>query len=375
MNLASALGRVPKWLLTAGSFLSVAVVWWVDYVTGPELSLFVFYVVPVVVLVWFVGRAAARALSAVAATAWFVADLLTGREYAHPAIPYWNFAEKLLFFLLVVELVAVLKRALEREKLARQEFFDRELSIAEQVQRRLLPQAPPRLASLEVAGICRPARGVGGDYYDFLPLDARRLGLAVGDVSGKGLSAALVMASLQGGLRSFLSLHGRNLPEVFADANRQLLSLTETTRFATLFFAVYDEDRRELAFVNAGHNPPMLFRGRDGGAPPERLAPDGPVLGLLPTAAWRSATTTLAGGDVLVVFTDGIPEATNGRDEEFGEARLARVVAEHRDLPAAELCDVILREVAAFLDGVPAGDDQTLLVARSRDVPGARPAA
>jgi serine phosphatase RsbU (regulator of sigma subunit) len=370
VKLVEILRRLPKPVLTALAFLFVALLWFLDYVTGPELSPLIFYVVPILVVVWFVGRRAAFFLSAAAAFAWFLADLLTGRDYSHPAIPYWNAAEKLLFFLLVAQLVATLKTALEREQLARQEFLEREIRIARQVQERLLPQRPPSLSTLECAGICRPVRSIGGDYYDFLPLETGRVGIAVGDVSGKGLSAALLMASLQATLRSFASVRGDDAGEIVADTNRQLCALTETNRFLTLFWGIYDDTRRELTYVNAGHNYPMLFRfGADGGGP-ERLKTGGTVLGLFSQASWRQQTVRLGAGDLLLLFTDGIPEASNARGEEFGEARLEALVRANGKLPARSLCERILHEVAVFLETEPAQDDLTVLVARALPAPG-----
>jgi serine phosphatase RsbU (regulator of sigma subunit) len=373
VRLLEVLQRLHRAVLTALALLFVGVLWALDYVTGPELSPLVFYSVPVVLIVWLVGRGAAILVSAVAAAAWLLADLMTRSASSHPAILWWNAAEKLLFFLLLTQLVATLKAALEREKLARQEFLEREIRIAEQVQERLFPQNPPVLATLDCAGVCRPVRSVGGDYYDFLPLEDGRAGIAVGDVSGKGLSAALLMASLQATLRSFASRPGGGAREVVAETNRQMCALTETTRFVTLFWAVYDERGRELTYVNAGHNYPMLFRESSNGGEPERLASDGPVVGLFPAASWAERRLRLSPGDLLVLFTDGIPEAENARGVEFGEARLAALVAAHRHMPAAALCETILREVASFLGPTSPQDDLTVLVARSlapREPPG-----
>ena len=166
------------------------------------------------------------------------------------------------------------------------------------MQERLLPQKVPTLATLECAGICRPVRSVGGDYYDFLPIGAGRVGIAIGDVSGKGLSAALLMATLQATLRSFASVRGDDPRQILDDTNRQMCALTEAARFVTLFWGIYDDGRRELSYVNAGHNYPMLFRSGSGGAP-ERLESGGTVLGLFPQASWRERAVALAPGDLL----------------------------------------------------------------------------
>jgi len=365
VNLLRTLRRLPRPLLTALAFVSIVPLWFLDYVTGPELSPLVFYVIPIVLVVWLLGRRTAVFFSIVAAFAFYLADLLTGRDYSHPAIRYWNAAEKLLFFLLVVQLVATLKAALEREKLARQEFLEREIQIAEQVQGRLLPQAPPPLSTLECAGVCQPVRSVSGDYYDFLSLEPGRVGIAVGDVSGKGLPAALLMASLQATLRSFASVRGEDAGEIVADTNRQMCALTETARFVTLFWATYDDAQRELTYVNAGHNHPMLFRAGAGNGGPERLGASGTVVGLFPRATWQPRRVRLLPGDVLLVYTDGVSEAANARGEEFGDARLEAVARANRDLPARALCERILREVTAFLRGEAPQDDLTVLVARS----------
>ncbi|HEY7114875.1 MAG TPA: PP2C family protein-serine/threonine phosphatase, partial [Thermoanaerobaculia bacterium] len=365
MSLVRRIAEIPKPVLTMLALAFVAALWVLDYVTGPDFSPLIFYVVPVVLVVWFGGRWSGILVSVVAAFAWFFADYLTGRHEQLPrAILYWNGLEKLIFFLLLAQILATLKSALERERHARQEFLERELVIAEQVQEHLFPQRAPRMDTLECAGVCRPARGVSGDYYDFLPLEDGRMGLAVGDVSGKGLSAALLMASLQGSLRSLAAADGARVDEIVADVNRQLCSLTEPNRFVTLFFGIYDDRRRELSCVNAGHNAPMLLRAGTDGASPERLRSGGTVLGFFPEAGWRAEWLSLAPGDLLVAVTDGVLEAENAAGEEFGELRLAEVLAASRSLSAADLCRAVLSRVAEFLGGLPAADDLTVVVAR-----------
>ena len=322
MSLVRRIAAIPKPLLTILALVFVAALWVVDYVTGPDLSPLIFYVVPVVLAVWFGGRRPGVLVSIVAAFAWFQADYLTGRhEHAHPAILYWNGIEKLLFFLLLVELLATLKSALERERHARQEFLERELRIAEQVQERLFPQRAPRMETLECAGVCRPARGVGGDYYDFLPLEDGRMGLAVGDVSGKGLPAALLMASLQGSLRSLAGADGARVDEIVGDVNRQLCSLTEANRFVTLFFGIYDDHRRELACVDVAANERVQRQARlaEGGERPGGGREHASV-------ARRANGVHVAGREVRRVEVDGCPP-------ERISAKRAHPVADHGDRP------------------------------------------
>ena len=237
-----------------------------DYATGPDLSFLLFYVGPVFLLVWFVGTGAALLASVLAAAFWTFEDVLSAHAYASRGVAIWNVAVRLVFFFLLVRTVAQLKAALERERLAKQRQLEREVEIAQAVQLRLFPQAAPSAAGLDCEGLCRPVRGVAGDYYDFLRLGGEKLGIAVGDVSGKGISAALLIASLQASLRGFASASRDGVGSVTREMNRQLYALTEPARFATLFWGIYDEGRRTFTYVNAGQNPPFLFRAAFAGA-------------------------------------------------------------------------------------------------------------
>jgi sigma-B regulation protein RsbU (phosphoserine phosphatase) len=247
-----------------------------------------------------------------------------------------------------------------------------ELAMAEQVQRGLFPQKLPPVPGLDYFGICRPAAAVGGDYYDFVPLGPEKLGIAVGDISGKGLSAALLMASLQGSLRSSASPSEGDEARTIDRVNRQLCGLIGPSRFATLFWGVYDWKRRELAYVNAGHNPPMLLRRAslsnghsNGHEPAERLTVGGTVLGMFPEAAFRSGVVKLEPGDCVGLFSDGISEAPDGADVEFGERRLEGLLREGASLSAADLCDRVFAEVQTYLRGRPNPDDLTIVVLKA----------
>ena len=214
---------------------------------------------------------------------------------------------------------------------ARRERLSRELEIAREVQERLFPQQLPEIADLEYCGACRPALGVGGDYYDFLPLAGGRLGIALGDVSGKGIAAALTMASLQASLRAEVSRASSEVGYIVGAVNRLLYGATAQSRYATLFYAQYDPARRELIYVNAGHNAPMLFRKCEANCDPKRLEAGGTVVGLLAGATYSHATAVMEEGDLLVLFTDGITETMNAADEDWGEARLIPTIKECQD--------------------------------------------
>ncbi len=240
---------------------------------------------------------------------------------------------------------------------------EQEMLIARQVQRRLLPQKAPVMATLECAGKCIQTRAVGGDYYDFLEFGAGRLGLVLADISGKGISGALLMANLQANLRSQYALAMEDLPRLLRSVNHLFYTNTESNNYATTFFSIYDEDNRTLRYVNCGHNPPLLLRA-DGRV--EWLGATATVLGLFDEWDCTVAERQLAAGDVLVIYTDGISEAAPSEEsEEFGEERLTSNVKANRLKPADEVLEAIITEVQAFSQGEQA-DDMTLIVVRCR---------
>jgi sigma-B regulation protein RsbU (phosphoserine phosphatase) len=213
---------------------------------------------------------------------------------------------------------------------------------------------------LDYAGKCRPAQGVGGDYYDFLELPAGQFGIAIGDVSGKGIPAALLMASLQASLRG-QTIDGRtDLANLMGNLNRLIFATTPSNRYATFFYGQYDPASRNFVYVNGGHNPPMVFRGND----VLRLEEGGPVVGLFRPAKYEQASVTLARGDILVLYTDGISEAMNAADEEWDEPRLMETVKACGALPAAEMIDRLIAAADTFVAGAPQHDDMTIMVVK-----------
>ncbi|HET7220014.1 MAG TPA: SpoIIE family protein phosphatase, partial [Vicinamibacterales bacterium] len=242
----------------------------------------------------------------------------------------------------------------------------RDIEIARDVQQRLFPQQYPPIPHLDYAGACRAALGVGGDYYDFILLAETQLGIAIGDVSGKGIPASLLMASLRAYLRGGQTMHHQSdLAEVMRNLNTLVYESSDANRYATFFYAEFDATSRTLTYVNAGHNAPMVFRQTDGGREPLRLDTGGPVIGLMEDCSYRQASVTLAAGDVLVAYTDGVSEAMNGADEEWGEERLINVVRPNRAVSARALIDQLMNSADAFVAGAPQHDDMTLLVVRA----------
>lgn len=249
-----------------------------------------------------------------------------------------------------------------RESLSRMAVMDRDLQSAGEVQARLFPQTLPAVSGLDYQVFSRPARTVNGDYYDFLPLKDGKLAIALGDVSGKGIPAGLLMASLQGRLQSHAPLRGDCVAALVADLNRMMAVSTDSKSYITFFYGVYNSIKHSLTYVNAGHNPPLLFRARAG--EPARLSTGGMVVGLFPEAEYSQETIQLEQSDVLVCYTDGISEAVNLDGEEFGEDRLSRCIAKNRERRASGILEELLNELSAFCEATTQQDDQTTLVAK-----------
>ncbi len=262
---------------------------------------------------------------------------------------------------------ALVKERVQKERL------ERELEIAKEVQEQLFPRQAPRMRRMEVTGLCLPARVVSGDYYDFLQLSPHCIGMAVGDICGKGISAALLMANLQATLRSNVLNLGREqenslehiqgegaVARIVTMLNHQIYSFTSSNKFASFFYAVYDDNGPSFTYCNAGHNPPLYFR--DGGF--ERLTVGGTVVGIFPDAQYEQSTVNMRPGDLLVAYTDGIIESVNEFGEEFGEQRLTDLIRKNRSLSAEEIQKTIVEQVLGWSFEEERDDDMTLIVAK-----------
>jgi sigma-B regulation protein RsbU (phosphoserine phosphatase) len=258
----------------------------------------------------------------------------------------------------------LLRQAAEKKRL------EEELRIAHEIQMSLLPQGPLVMAGLSVTALCVPAREVGGDYYDFLPLDDHRVGVLIADVSGKGTSAALYMAELKGLVLSLSEIHTSPRTMLIA-LNRIIANHLDARSFITMTYAVVDLRARTITYARAGHTPLIYVPGTcsDGGPRQVQiLVPDGMVVGLKLDNGEMfehhlvEETIPLQPGDLYLLFTDGISEAMNGRDDLFGESRLGRLVETHAHLPSEELRERVLREIAAFVGDAPQHDDMTMIL-------------
>jgi sigma-B regulation protein RsbU (phosphoserine phosphatase) len=269
-----------------------------------------------------------------------------------------------------------LERLLQAEK--ERQRLQAELEIAREVQSQLLPKPITSFGSLRLACVCNAARMVSGDYFDYQPVSDGRLALALGDVAGKGISAALLMATLQSAMRSQLRQcveaaeaaaagqgAGYGPPAIstarlVSNLNQQIYASTAPEKYATFFFSVYDEGTSELVYTNAGHLPPLLVR--DGRV--ERLDTNGMVVGCFAGAKYGESRIRLEPGDLLVCYTDGVTEPENAYGEMFGEARLCELLTEHAALDVEQLGALIAEEVARWTESSELQDDLTLLLVR-----------
>ncbi|HXF39008.1 MAG TPA: SpoIIE family protein phosphatase [Blastocatellia bacterium] len=254
------------------------------------------------------------------------------------------------------------QRRATAEKLELERRAEQELGIAKQVQARLFPQTLPVISTLDYAGVCIQARAVGGDYYDFLDLGGQRLGIVIGDIAGKGIAAALLMANLQANLRSQCAI-ALDQPEQFLRSVNQLFFENTTDgAYATLFFGEYDDRAGRLRYANCGHLCALLLRSDDS---VERLDSTSTVLGLFKEWDCSISERQLLAGDTVALYTDGITESFNDAEEEYGEQRLTEALRQHRDLTSQEMLGAIVDDVQKFSPREQ-HDDITLIVAKVR---------
>ena len=247
--------------------------------------------------------------------------------------------------------------------LRNQEDQKRELEIAREVQSRFFPQNLI-IAGLDCAGACRPALEVGGDYYDFIPVSTTTVGMAIADVSGKGIAASLLMATVRAYLRGQIGHKAADLCALMSNLNTFVGESSEGNRYATFFYAQYDSITHELAYINSGHNPPFVFKGAYPGSDPLRLETGGPVIGLLADCSYAEGRVRLDSGDLLVAYTDGVTEARSPDSLEWGEDQLVAAVQAHRTEAVDQVVRHIISEASSHVASATQHDDMTLVVVR-----------
>ncbi|HXD34180.1 MAG TPA: GAF domain-containing SpoIIE family protein phosphatase [Pyrinomonadaceae bacterium] len=265
------------------------------------------------------------------------------------------------------QLALVVENSRLAERMVVQEKLTRELAMAVEVQRRLLPARSPDSTALELAGFCEPARGVGGDYYDFIVRDDSQLGIAIADVSGKGLPAALLMSTVQATLRSLAAKHGNtanghiSLAETVGTLNRLLCDSTGGANYVTFFYAQFDPSTKQLVYVNAGHNPP-LYMSADSLNDFTPLNCGGLIVGAFRDCVYEQALIETKPGDLMFAYTDGLTEALDRHGEEFGEHRIKETLKSHSRLSVYEIRDELVRRVKEWSRGAPQYDDLTFVI-------------
>ena len=308
------------------------------------------------------GTVVLQGIRSVLAVPLGVADKVFGIIYADSPIAEGRFTEDHLKLLTTLASVAAIRvenaRLLEAQ--LQQERLERELQLAMEIQQRFQPTAPPIVPGYELQGISFPCYEIGGDYYDFIEREDGRLVIALGDVSGKGTAAALLMSSLHAAVHAQAGSH-ETLVETISAVNRYLADNIPPNRFVTLFYAELDPASGALSFLNAGHNPPLIVHSA---GTVEQLASGGLPLGIKRDAEYREGRTQLQMGDVLVIYSDGVTEAASPSGEEFGPTRLYEVVSRNIDASAAGVRDRIESALTKFSQGTQAADDITLVIVK-----------
>lgn len=343
-----------------------------------------------------------------------IKDQLVGLLSLGPRCGERNFsaADRRMLMSVAAQLAFVIENGKLVERMVKDERLTRELALAGDVQQQLFPAAAPQSLFIDLAGFCQPAREVGGDYYDFLRFDHGHVGVAIADVAGKGISAALLMSSLQASLRSYTTTQSEamRLPGAVAQLttslNRLMCRSTGPSSYVTFFYAQFDEETQHLTYVNAGHNPPFVVRASEpddladitssfthgraarlacaGAVAVEEAASEprapqkndrctifeltvgGPVIGVFQDCAYQQETVQLRSGDLLFAFTDGVTEALNAAGVEFGDGRLRETVCDVAHLPAEEVRDAVVRRVREWRGDAPAHDDLTFVVLKAK---------
>jgi phosphoserine phosphatase RsbU/P len=380
------LNRQSRYTLLVRGYLTVALITLADYLAGPDPSLFVFYFIPIIVISWYLSRKQGLYMAFAAALASSIHDSLFMHFFSglsiNDLLTYWGLVQRSIVFLIVSITVAALKSSEEKKR-------QLEYKIAREVQSFLLPGAVPFIPHFTCYGYTKAFDHLSGDVYDFVLLDPGKLGIIIGDVCGKGIPAALLMAYIQGVLRSHPPLHPQTLGELMRSVNRALHASTAEGKFASLFIGMYDNTSRILTYVNAGHQPPMVIR-RDGiasgrssadgvlsgsSAPDDhrwddqfqvvKLEPGGLILGVDPSVEYTPNVLTMNPGDILVCSTDGVEEARNHVGELYGLERLARVVSANGEKSPEELNNLVIKNIEGFIGMEPQCDDMTLVIGKA----------
>jgi serine phosphatase RsbU (regulator of sigma subunit) len=344
MHLFNRLSKLHKSTIIVLAISLTLLIGLLDYLTGAEVSASIFYIIPVSLCAWYVDRWAGFLLSILSAIVWDLADLLCAHSYRLLVNPYWNTCVIIGFFAAIAWILSVLKKAVDRER-----------ALALSIQRSLLPKRIPKFPGYDIAAIWKPANNVSGDYYDIILPAENAVGLCIGDVTGHGVPAALLMSNLQAAFR-ILAADTNSPEEVCEQLNNFVMKNSVTERFISFFYGILEAEARRFHYANAGHPPPIVLR-RNGDL--HRLTTGGSLFGVTADFSCERATVHLEEGDIILLYTDGIIEARDARGSHFGEDRLIDACKRHGDATANGLCRHILKSLTEFSRDLH--DDVTLL--------------
>ncbi len=349
----------PAWLPLALVLGAISAVAYADHLVV-SISLIYLYILPLAVGAIFLRKKVSYGLIVVCV---LFHDYYSPRVINPGLRIFHNLSAMLCFAFVVYVIQRYMEQREELAKTVQQQRDDllKDVELAAQVQRLFLPLGRPAIAGLEIAGMMHPARGVGGDYYDYIPIDAHTIQVVIADVAGKGVPAALLMSATAAALRLEAN-HDRNMLKQVERLNTGILSVSDEERYVTLLIAEIDTRRRVIQYVNCGHNPALLFRAKTGAL--RRMDSSCPPIGLSPDEICELASADLTGGDVLVFYTDGVTEAENRFGEEFGLERLSTVVRDGSSLSAEGLTVNIFNSAADFCGDVGFHDDVTIVVVK-----------
>ena len=348
----------PTWLPLALVLGAVSAVAYADHVVV-SVSLVYLYILPLVVGAIFLRKKVSYSLIVLCV---LFHDYYSPRGINPGLRIFHNFSAMLCFTFVVYVIQRYMEQREALAKTVQQQRDDllKDIELAAEVQRLFLPSDKPAVAGLEIAGMMNPARGVGGDYYDYFPIDAHTTQIVVADVAGKGVPAALLMSATAAAMRLEVN-HDRNMIEQVERLNTGIHSVSDSDRFVTLLVAEIDARKQTLRYVNCGHNPALLLRANTGAI--SLMNSSCPPIGLSPEEVCEMASENLMPGDVLVFYTDGVTEAENRLGEEFGMKRLSATVRNGSSLSAEDLMSNIYNAAADFC-GDRFNDDVTILVVK-----------
>jgi serine phosphatase RsbU (regulator of sigma subunit) len=349
----------PQWLPAVLVFGSIAAVAYADFIVT-SISLGYLYILPLGISAMFLRSQISYGLIAVCV---FLHDLF-GPPYPSPEARITHNLTALAgftFIVYVIQRYVKQRELLDKAVRKQRDQLLQDVELAAQVQRMFLPFRRPSIAGLEIAGTMRPVRGVGGDYYDYIPIDEHTVEIVIADVAGKGVPAALLMSATAAAVQ-LEAREKRDMLEVVNRLNSAIHSVSDGDRYVTLLLADIDALSRSLRYVNCGHNPALLFHARTGDI--VSMNSSCFPVGMFDSVTCEINRADLAAGDILVLYTDGITEAENLQREEFGMERLSALIRRDSSLSAQELMDNIFRSAEDFCQGVGFNDDATVLIVK-----------